>query len=426
MRKWQPGIRKAVREERDRRAKERISVQAGGNAFAQDIEERHGMRIESRRVLVLAVVFAVVFVSANVLPTHAFAAALTSYPLAAFLQDVSANLAAFIGVFTGNGAAFETRFMAVLVCAVGGAALGLCGSTFQGAFNNPLAAPKTLGVMSGGALGALVYVLWLKAYTPVMQSSAAGVTVSDIAAWESSLDPLAWFYLHYGRCLCSIAGCFVVVGLVMALTTFLGRGKLSNVIVIIFGQVFSVGVTAVIQFARYYFTMDGSTDVATELAQIENYTMINTYYFRDLLVVIVPIVACMVAVLLLRNRLTLLSFGDDVASTMGINVKRTRYLMIALCTVMTGLAISFCGHVAFLGFISAHLARRIVGPDFRFLLPASMLTGGSLISVIQWICQSGLPLTSPYAAGPVCSIVGACLFMVVILRQRGEAGHGWR
>ncbi len=426
MARWKPGTRKAMRDERRARTAERISVRSEGNVFAQDAQERHGMRPESRRVIVLAVVFALVFVSASILPTHAFAMALTSYPLAAFLADVSANLAAFTGVFTGNGSAFETRFMAVLVCAVGGAALGLCGSTFQGAFNNPLAAPKTLGVMSGGALGALVYVLWLKSYTPVMHSTSAGVTASEIAVWESSLDPFAWFYLHYGRCLCSIAGCFIVVGVVMALTTFLGRGKLSNVIVIIFGQVFSVGVTAIIQFARYYFTMDGSAEVATELAQIENYTMINTYYFRDLLIVVAPIVVCMVIVLALRNRLTLLSFGDDVANTMGVNVKRTRYLMIALCTVMTGLAISFCGHVAFLGFISAHLARRIVGPDFRFLLPASMLTGGALISIIQWICQSGLPFTSPYAAGPVCSVLGACLFMVVILRQRGEAGHGWR
>ncbi len=426
MARWKPGIRKVMRDECRARAADRISVRSEGNVFAQDAQERHGMRPESRRVIVLAVVFALVFVSASILPTHAFAMALTSYPLAAFLADVSANLAAFVGVFTGNGSAFETRFMAVLVCAVGGAALGLCGSTFQGAFNNPLAAPKTLGVMSGGALGALVYVLWLKSYTPVMHSTSAGVTASEIAVWESSLDPFAWFYLHYGRCLCSIAGCFIVVGVVMALTTFLGRGKLSNVIVIIFGQVFSVGVTAIIQFARYYFTMDGSAEVATELAQIENYTMINTYYFRDLLIVVAPIVICMVVVLALRNRLTLLSFGDDVANTMGVNVKRTRYLMIALCTVMTGLAISFCGHVAFLGFISAHLARRIVGPDFRFLLPASMLTGGALISVIQWICQSGLPFTSPYAAGPVCSVLGACLFMVVILRQRGEAGHGWR
>lgn len=137
MARWKPGIRKAMRDERQARATDRISVRSEGNAFAQDAQERHGMRPESRRVIVLAVAFALVFVSANILPTRAFASALTDYPLSAFLADVSANLAAFVGVFAGNGSAFEMRFMAVLVCAVGGAALGLCGSTFQGAFNNP-------------------------------------------------------------------------------------------------------------------------------------------------------------------------------------------------------------------------------------------------------------------------------------------------
>ncbi len=420
-----PRESRVQRRERQARAADRISVTSTGNIFAEDAQARHGMRPESRRVLVLAVVFALVFVTANLLPTHAFASSLTTYTLSAFLADVSNNIASFTAMLTGYGAAFETRFMAVLVCAVSGAALGLCGSTFQGAFNNPLAAPKTLGVMSGGALGALLYVLWFKQYTPVMHGHGS-VTVSQITAWETSLDPLSWFYLNYGRCLCSIVGCFIVVGIVVALTTFLGRGKLSNIIVIIFGQVFSVGVTAVIQFARYYFTVDGDSETALELAGIENYTMINTYHFYDLIIVVLPIVVCMVAVLLLRNRLTLLSFGDDVANTMGINVKRTRYGMIALCTLMTALAISFCGHVAFLGFISAHISRRIVGPDFRFLLPASMFTGGALITVIEWICQSGLPFTSTYAAGPVCSILGACLFMVIILRQQGEGNHAWK
>ena len=415
-----------ARRERERRAVDRITIQSGGNVFADDAQARNGMRPESRRVLVLAVVFAIVFVTACIMPTYAFNYSLTEYPLSAFLADVSNNLAAFTSMFAGN-TSFETRFMAVLVCAVGGAALGLCGSTFQGAFNNPLAAPKTLGVMSGGALGALVYVLWLKHYTPLMPMENGSVKASEISAWISSLDPFSWFYFNYGRCLCSIVGCFVIVGIVMALTTFLGRGKLSNIIVIIFGQVFSVGVTAVIQFARYYFTVGGDSETATELVQIENYTMIGTYYFRDLLVVVLPIAVCMIIVLLMRNRLTLLSFGDDVANTMGINVKRTRYAMIALCTIMTGLAISFCGHVAFLGFISAHIARRVVGPDFRFLLPASMLTGGALISIIQYVCQSGLPFTDPYAAGPVCSILGACLFMILVLRQRGEGEtHAWK
>jgi iron complex transport system permease protein len=362
-----------------------------------------------------------------VLPLYMFEHSQMVFTPAVFLDVVAGNLNGLTTVLTGGGGWFEYRFMAVLVCAVSGAALGLTGSTYQGAFNNPLAAPKTLGVMAGGALGALIYVLFLQDLGPQMPGGGVSVQPWQITAWKASLNPLEWFWVSYGSCLCSIAGCMIVVAVVVGLTSFIGRGRMSNIIVIIFGQVFAATVTAVIAFARYFFTVDGGIDMVDQLVEIENYTMVRTYYFHDLLVIIAPIVLCMVVVLLMRNRLTLLSFGDDEAASMGINVNRTRYAMIIICTVMTGFAISFAGHVAFLGFISAHLARRIVGPDFKYLLPASVFVGGGFLTVVQWLAQSGLPLTSPYAAGVICSILGPCLFLFVVLKQRGEGGSGgWR
>jgi iron complex transport system permease protein len=350
-----------------------------------------------------------------------------TFTFAVFLDVVAYNLDGLTTVLTGGGGWFETRFMAVLVCAVSGAALGLTGSTYQGAFNNPLAAPKTLGVMAGGALGALVYVLFLQGIGPQMPGGGSSVQGWQVVEWKASLPPLELFWANYGQCLCSIAGCLVVVAVVVGLTSLIGRGRMSNIIVIIFGQVFAASVTAVIAFARYFFTTGGGIDMADQLREIENYTMVRTYYFQDLLIIILPIVLCIVVVLLMRNRLTLLSFGDDEAASMGVNVNRTRYAMIIICTVMTGFAISFAGHVAFLGFISAHLARRIVGPDFKYLLPASVFVGGGFLTVIQYLSQSGLPFTSPYAAGVTCSILGPLLFLAVVLKQRGEGGSGgWR
>lgn len=405
----------------------RIAVKGAANAYADDERLRRGMRPEARRVFALGVAAVVLVMLAMILPTYMFGHSQMVFTPAVFLDVTSYNLNGLVGVLTGNGAEFETRFMAVVVCAVSGSALGLCGSTYQGAFNNPLAAPKTLGVMAGGALGALIYVLFLQNVGPQMPGGGGNYTASQINAWISSLNPLEWFWVNYGQCLCSLVGCFLVVGIVMALISVLGRGRLSNVLVIIFGTVFASTVTAVIAFCRYYFTIGGGIDMVDQLRAIENYTMLSTFYYRDLLIIVLPIVVCMVVVLLMRNRLTLLSFGDDEAATMGVNVNRTRYVMIAICTLMTALAISFCGHVAFLGFISAHLARRIVGPDFKYLLPASVFVGGGLLTVIQYLCQSGLPWTSPYSAGVVCSIVGACLFLSIVLSQRGRGGGGgWR
>ena len=405
---------------------ERIDVRSGGNEYAVAEDERRGMRPEARTTFVLGCVFVFIVLLAFIVPTYIFEHSMHAATLSTMLDSMSSNLDNLIGVLTGNGDAGEQRFCAVIVCAVSGAALGMCGSTYQGAFNNPLAAPKTLGVMAGGALGGLVFVLFL-------QDSGAQIpfegsyTNEQYQGWLASLTPLEWLWFQYGKCVCSMVGCFVVVGIVVGLTAWLGKGKLTNVVVIIFGQVFAATVTALISFARYYYTANGGIDMIDELKAIENYTMIYNYGFTDLKIIVIPILVCMVIILVMSRRLTLLSFGDDEAATMGINVNATRYAMIVVCTIMVAVSISFCGHVSYLGFISAQISRRLVGSDFRYLLPASFFVGGSFLTVIQWICQSGLPYTDSYAAGTVCSVLGATLFVFIVLAQRGKGDSGvWR
>ncbi len=406
---------------------QRITPRQLENPFAESEQTRNGMRPEARKLLILGIVAIVLVLAALVLPVYLFQHSMTELTLSVFINRLTSNMDALFQMITGNFGAYESRFMLVLVCAISGAALGLCGATYQGAFNNPLAAPKTLGVMGGGALGALIYVVFLRNIGGAQLYFSSSYTVEQKAGLLSTLSPYDNFWIQYGECICSMAGCFAVVGIVIAITAVLGRGRMSNVIVIIFGTVFPGVVTAIISFARYYFTTNADIDTADELREIENYTMIRDYTFQDLLIVILPIVVCMVIVLAMRGRFALLSFGDDEARSMGINVNRTRYGMIAICTVMVAISISFCGHVAFLGFISGQLARRIVGPDFRYLLPASCFVGGGFLTVIQYICQSGLPWTDPNAAGVVCSVLGACLFMGIVLVQRGKAVSGdWR
>ena len=402
----------------------RVLVRAVENEEGEYEVSRHAMRSESRRVLILGIVFVLVLLWGLIVPTYI--TNLRVHNLPTLLEDFSINIGAVLDFLTGNPAPIQLRLCAVLVGAAGGCALGLCGSTYQGAFNNNLAAPKTLGVMGGGAAGSLMWVLWLQ-YTIVPQFPA-GVDLTfkierELDQWLFSHDLLGWVIAHHGAALCSVAGCFLIVGIVMLVSSLVGRGHLSNIIVIICGQVVAGAVTGIINFLRYVYSANGSDEMAQQLAEIENYAMYNYYYYGDLPTILIPIIVCIVVVLLLRNRLTLLSFGDDEARSMGMNVNRTRYLMIIICTFMTGWAISFCGHIAFLGFISAHISRKIVGPDFRFLLPASVFVGGSFITILLWLAQSGLPFTDPYAVGAMCSVIGGILFLILAFRE-GRRAHG--
>lgn len=387
-----------------------------------------GMRNEARVVLGLGVAMVLVWAFIYLMPFQDLYSLWQYSSLATTLATIGSRANGILLVFSGAASEVsydtETHLMQCVMCAVGGAALGLCGSTYQGAFNNPLAAPKTLGVMSGGALGSLLYILLLMPYVPQMPESNSVTTAQMIEFFNS--QPWYWqIAMDYGQCLCSIVGCLLIVGIVVLVASATGKGKLSNISVILTGQVIAVGVTAVIEFFRYALGNSGDEELSDQLAAIENYSFARSYYFHDMLVMVVPIVILIVVIILLRKRFSLLSFGDDEARAMGINPNRLRYVMILLCTLLTALAISFCGHIAFLGFISAHISRRMVGPDMRFLLPASALFGGTFCMVIEWLCNSGLPFTNPYSAAAICSVLGGGLFLFLVVREALEGRHGW-
>ena len=407
-----------------------IHVDGGGNELAREEAQRKALNRKGHRVLVLGVICAVVVFGGMLLPPQLFTGTGFAGFLASpstFIDQMGRRIASFLQFATGGGGDFEWQFCGFVLSAAMGAALGMCGSVYQGALRNPLAAPKTLGVMSGGALGAFLYYLTplATAGPAYISESAFSVSIGDYSQWLASLDPLSQLWLGYGKALCSVAGCFLIVALVVFISASTGRGKLSNITVIIAGQIFGVGVSSVIAFYRSSFIASGDHEMADLLMQIENYALGGMYTLQDLAIVGVPLACCIVAVMLMRNKLTMLSFGDDVARTMGVNVNRWRYIMIAICTFMTGWAISFLGHVAFLGFISAHVARRIVGPEMRYLLPASLLVGATFITFFYLLTTVGLFFAPQGSVGMWTSVVGGGVFLVIALRQRGESHNSW-
>lgn len=118
----------------------------------------------------------------------------------------------------------------------------------------------------------------------------------------------------------------------------------------------------------------------------------------------------------MRWRLNVMSCGDEEAASLGVNVKRTRLVVVACATLATSAAVSVAGMVGWVGLIIPHLARFLVGPDNRFLVPASFLLGGSFLVLVDDVCRSVYTTEIPLSI--LTAIIGAPLFVYLIYHSR--------
>lgn len=290
---------------------------------------------------------------------------------------------------------------------VAGAALAACGTSFQGSFRNQLAGPSTMGVMSGGTLGCLIYLLCFT--SPEVPQSYA---TADLTAWANRS-----LWEVYARQLCVLAGSFGAVLLVVSIATAAGRGKVSAPAMILSGTVLSSIVTSVTSVLQYYMILTDPEDPRIDafrdmlLGTLDGITSLRT-----LLLMAVPVLLCLGALLLLRGRLDLLSLDPEEAISMGIRVQGLRNLMILTGTVLTAVVTAFCGHIGFLGFMVPLVGRKLAGPSMRQLLPVSMLLGAILL-VLVWDMAYILGMSGSLNLFTSC--IG-CVVMVAALIRRKE------
>jgi iron complex transport system permease protein len=150
----------------------------------------------------------------------------------------------------------------------------------------------------------------------------------------------------------------------------------------------------------------------------------RTYTWADVVAVAVPIALCFIVIMRYRQRMMVLAFGNEEARSMGVDTRRTQYLVVGLCTLLTAIIVSFCGHIGFVGFLIPHLARRLVGPNYKYLLPAAVALG-SAFSLTAYVLVSAL-LGPDYEtmSGMFISIFGAAVFLVTAIRGQGAESRG--
>ena len=264
----------------------------------------------------------------------------------------------------------------ILACLVG-CCLSAAGAAYQGVFQNPMAAPDILGASSGAAFGAALSILL---------DLGSGWTMAF--AFAGSIGTVA-LVMYVG----SRARGKRVLGLILA--------------GIMIGSLISSG-TSMIKLVA---------DPEDQLPAITYWLMgsLNGTKPGDIWFALIPMTLGLVPLFLLRWRVNILTFGDDEAKTMGIDPKRLRALVIFCATLVTAAAVSVSGTIGWVGLVIPHLTRRMVGNNYRHLMPASMLFGAIFLLMVDNVSRNLFATEIPI--GILTSFIGAPFFIYLITRD---------
>ncbi len=276
---------------------------------------------------------------------------------------------------------FDIRLPRILMAGLVGAALAVAGAAYQGMFHNPLADPYLTGVSQGAALGAVI-----------------GFLIP--AAIPSVYIPLLAFV---GAILCVMAVFFIA-----------RTGKVVPITTLILGGV-AVG-AFLASITSYLITVSGN--------KVHNiiFWLLGTFSMADWasVAIIAPYIAGGIIVIMVFARpLNIMQLDEDQAQQLGINVERVKLVILLAATISTAAAVCFCGTIGFVGIIVPHAIRLIFGPDYRLLLPMSMLTGAGFLILADTASRTLLSPTE-IPVGVITALIGAPFFLYV-LRKRKQA-----
>lgn len=265
---------------------------------------------------------------------------------------------------------------AVAAIVVGGA-LSAAGAVFQGIFRNPLASPYTLGVSNGAGFGAALAIM-LAGSTVGVQGSAMVFALLAV-----------WLALKFG-----------------------GRARNSTVTLILAGVVVGSLFAALISLLKFL------ADPFDKLPAIVFWLMgsLSSVNNTALLASIPVLLIAMALLMLYAWRLNILCVGDAEARSYGVDVSRDRTIVIACCSVLAAVSVGMAGVIGWIGLVIPHLSRFFTGPDFRRLLPVSILLGGAYLLTIDDLCRTLSSAEIPL--GVVTALIGTPVFAWFMVKEK--------
>lgn len=273
---------------------------------------------------------------------------------------------------------WNMRLPRILLAILVGVALATAGAVYQGCFRNPLVEPFILGVSSGAAFGAGLGIVFPRFFLSIQLSAFIFGAIAVVIAYY----------------LASLNGKVAIVPLILA--------------GVIIGSIFD-GLVSILKY------------IATEAAlrTIVFWIMGGFYYasWHDVIVNAITILPSALILIALGWKLNVLSLGDEEARSLGVHPDRFKVIVIALATLMTAVAVSTVGIIAWVGLMMPHATRLLLGPDHRYVLPAAGLLGGIYLIICDTLARTLLMAEIP--VGIITSMLGAP-YLFYLIRTRGR------
>ena len=320
-------------------------------------------------------------------------ALLTALCVVLFVVDIAVgkgaiSLSEVVATLLGNGSeemktiVFDLRLVRAVVAVLAGIALSISGLQMQVLFRNPLAGPYVLGVSAGASFGVALFLLG----APIL-----GITLSP-ALQGLGTAGAAWI------------GSAVVLVLVVALS----RQIKDIMVMLILGIMLSSGVGAIVEILQYF----------SNEASLKSYivwTMGSFDVTTTQLMILAPVIAAGLAMAVMAIKpMNMLLAGERYAASMGLNISRSRSLILTSTTLLAGTITAFCGPIGFVGIAVPHIARMIFrSADHRTLLPATILSG-----VVMLLLGDILAKLFTLPINTITALMGIPIVIYIVIRRR--------
>lgn len=280
----------------------------------------------------------------------------------------------------------DIRLVKAIVAILTGMALSVSGLQMQTLFRNPLAGPYVLGINSGASLGVALFILGMPLLGIATNSTLSSIGTAG-AAWLGS-------------------------ALILAFVASVSTRIKDIMVILILGMMISSGVSAIVQILQYL-----SNEEALKSFVIWTMGSLGDVTINQLHLMLPAVLIGLVVSVAVIKPLNLLLLGEQYARTMGLNVRRSRYLIFLSTTLLAGTVTAFCGPIGFVGLAIPHIARMLFSnADHRILLPASALCGAVTLLICDILSKW---LTLPI--NTITALLGIPIVIWVVIRNKSIA-----